>query len=439
MKTKKFSIFVILTVLCLVFCTACANGEDRQTKQNTGGTVSEQGNAASEGTARTEAESGNTVPEGTDQAETEPETTKEPEKSEAGLTGKTYDAGVFLMTKENVKLLGRTWLNNDIRWCSYSASGVEFVFTGRKCTFSLRADSMFEQKNHQARYAIYVDDELVVDEMLDKGIKEVPVLDLDNAGEHVIRFVKLSESSDSSLGIQYIICDEEAVVAPTDEKELKIEFVGDSITCGYGVDGVLGDTYSTGNEDATKAYAYLTARRLEADYSLVALSGHGIISGYTSDGTKQEKQAMPLYYEKAGSSYGTAGGLSPAEVDWDFSFVPDVVVINLGTNDNSYTGSDAARKEEYVQGYVDFLKLVRERNPEAEIVCTLGVMGQELCPQIEEAIESFTTETGDTKVHFVKLDVQAYANGWAVDYHPTAASHEHAAEQMTEAIEAILQ
>ena len=113
-------------------------------------------------------------------------------------------------------------------------------------------------------------------------------------------------------------------------------------------------------------------------------------------------------------------------------------MINLGTNDNSYTSSDAAKKEEYVQGYVAFLKQVRDKNPEAEIVCTLGVMGQELCPQIEDAVERFSTETGDTKVHYVKLDVQAYANGWAVDYHPTAASHEHAAEQMAEAIREIL-
>ncbi len=422
MKIKKLSVWIILTVLLVLVCAAC--GSNEAGRESNGG-QSEAVGGSVEGTQ------GVDVPEVTE----EPAATEEPE---AGLTGKTYDAGIFLMTRDNVKLLGRTWLNNDIRWCSYSATGVEFVFTGKKCTFHLRGDSMFDQKSRQPRYAIYVDDEPVVDEMMDKGIKEVPVLDLDTAEEHVIRFVKLSESSDSSLGISYISCDEDATIAPTAEKELKIEFVGDSITCGYGVDGVLGDVYATSNEDATKAYAYLTALELEADYSLVSLSGHGIISGYTSNGQKQEKQAMPLYYDKLGSSYGSAGGKNPAEIDWDFRFVPDVVVINLGTNDNSYTGNDAAKKEEYVLGYVAFLKQVREKNPDAEIICTLGVMGQELCPQIQDAVERFSAETGDTKVHFVKLDVQAYENGWAVDYHPTAASHEHAAEQMAEAIREIL-
>lgn len=356
-----------------------------------------------------------------------------------GLTGKKYGDGVFLMTKDNVKLLGRTYLNNDIRWCSFSATGVEFRFKGKSCEFTLRADSMVNETNHQARYAIYVDDELFADEVMDIGIKQIQVVAADTPEEHVIRLVKLSESSDSSLGIQYITCDTEATVEPTEEKNLKIEFVGDSITCGYGVDGELDvDSYSTHNEDATKAYAYRTAQKLGADYSLVSFSGYGIISGYTS-GDKVESQALPQYYDKLGNSYGTAGGIKPSEVEWDFSFRPDVVVINLGTNDYSYTKSDAARCEEYIQGYYSFLQTVREKNPDAVIICALGVMGQNLCPQIKETVYRFTEDTGDSKVYYVKLDQQDAANGYAVDWHPTAASHEHAAEQMSEAITQILE
>lgn len=408
---KRKIVSVIIIVMCLFVGTACGSTDadsDSQTLE-TGIEQSVESNTEAEETQ---------MP------------TADVEKEEA--------AGTFLMTEKNVKLLGRTWMNNDIRWCSYSASGVEFKFYGKKCTFSLRADSLYDQKAHQPRYAIYVDDELVVEEMMDKGIKEVPVFEADSAEEHVIRLVKLSESSDSSLGIQYIICDEDAVVEPTEEKALKIEFVGDSITCGYGVDGELGDSYMTSNENATKAYAYMTAQKLDADYSLVSMSGYGIISGYTT-AEKQEKQVMPLYYDKLGNSYGTAGGLSPSDIEWDFSFQPDIVVINLGTNDASYTGNDVDRCEEYVQGYVSFLEMVREKNPNAYIVCALGIMGQDLCPQVEEAVERFSSESGDEKVYYVKLDVQSWNNGYAVDWHPTVASHEHAAEQMVEAISKILE
>ncbi len=419
MNLLKSKVLIVVSIFCLLFCTACGNG-----------LAGKEWNTNVEGDSL----------EISGDAFNTPKATKEPVfEQEEGLTGETKEPGVFLMTRQNVKLLGRTWLNKDIRWLSFSASGVEFQFTGKSLSFSLRADSMFTEKNHQARYAIYVDDELVIDEMMDKGIKEVPVLDLEVEEEHVIRFVKLSETSDSSVGIQYISCDTQAKIQPTEDKDLLIEFVGDSITCGYGADGVLGDVYLTSNENATKAYACLTAQKLHADYSLVSQSGYGIISGYTNSGIKQEKQALPLYYTRVGNSYGTAGGINPSDKEWKFEVLPDIVVINLGTNDASYTKSDATKKAEYVEGYVAFLGTVREKNPDAEIICTLGIMGQDLCPQVEEAVEIFKSNTGDAKIHYVKLDIQAYENGYAVDYHPTAASHEHAAEQMVKAIKQILE
>ena len=408
MKIKKSIALVMLLLMCLTLFTAC-NSDNEKDNPNATSTP---------------------VPDSSDNE-------NEQEELEEGLTGKDYGDGVFLMTEKNVKLLGRTWLDRDFRWLSYSASGVEFKFTGKSCEFTLRADSMVNETNHQARYAIYVDGERVVEDVMDIGIKTVPVISATETEEHVIKLVKLSETSDSSMAIQYITCDTDAKIEPTPEKELKIEFVGDSITCGYGVDGVLGDTYSTHNEDATKAYAYRTAEMLDADYSLVSLSGYGIISGYTT-GDKQERQLVPLYYDKLGNSYGSGGTTTPADVEWDFSFQPDIVVVNLGTNDNSYTGSDAARKEEYVQGYYSFLETIREKNPDAIIICALGVMGQDLCPQVKEVVNRFTQDKVDSNVYYVKLDAQAYENGYAVDYHPTSASHEHAAEQMSEAITQIL-
>lgn len=360
------------------------------------------------------------------------------EITEDGMTGKVYDKGVFLMTKENVKRIGRTMLGNDVLWFSFSASGVEFEFTGKKCVFDLKSDSIFKEEMHQARYAVYVDDEVVVTDVMDNALKSVEAFSSDKAETHVIKLLKLSETSDSTLGIAHITCDEDATIKPTADKDYKIEFIGDSITCGYGVEGTLQDKYSTHNENATKAYAYKTAMKLGADYSLVSLSGYGIISGYTS-GEKVEVQQLPKYYTKFGNSYGTFNlGKKPKDIDWDFSkFTPDMVVINLGTNDNSYTKNDPAKCEEYVQGYIEFLKVIREKNPNATILCVLGVMGQELYPSIETAVERFREETKDEKVFSFMLDQQANANGYAVDYHPTEASHEHASDQMVEVIKQI--
>lgn len=41
------------------------------------------------------------------------------------------------------------------------------------------------------------------------------------------------------------------------------------------------------------------------------------------------------------------------------------MVINLGTNDASYTKGDKEKVLEYADAYAEFLKVVREKNPNA--------------------------------------------------------------------------
>ena len=64
-----------------------------------------------------------------------------------------------------------------------------------------------------------------------------------------------------------------SVAALAEWPERAIEFIGDSITCGYGVDDEVAEHhFATGTEDTTRAYALRTARKLGVDYSLVSLS-----------------------------------------------------------------------------------------------------------------------------------------------------------------------
>ena len=366
------------------------------------------------------------------------ESTESTESKESSESTEKKEDQQLVVTSENAKLIGRTYSKDNILWFSLSGSGAEFKFNGKRCEVMVRADSMVTQKQHSPRFAVYVDGERLMDKVMEQGIEKVEVLNTENAEEHIVRVVKLSESADSTMGLVYILCEGEATVEPTPAKDLKIEFIGDSITCGYGVDGKLGEVYSTSNEDCTKAYAIKTANKLDADYSLFSFSGHGIISGYSGDGNKVESQLIPNLYTKFGNSYGTfALGTKPFDIEWDFTkYVPDVVVINLGTNDASYTKGQADRIEDYTVHYVEFLKQVREKNPDAQIVCVLGVMGQDLCPALEDAVGRYKTETGDNEVYYLKLDQQG--SEVVVDYHPTEASHEHAADQVSEFIKSIL-
>lgn len=360
----------------------------------------------------------------------------EKEEEAMELTEKKYSP-----SDEYIKTLGRTEYINDTLWMALSGTGAEFTFTGTNATITMQADTaLMGDRNSQARIAIFVNGECVVDDMIDTMAEVYKVFESTEPAECTIKVVKLSESAMSTVGLKSIEVTSIGDIKPTPQKEHFIEFVGDSITCGYGVDDEVKEhNFSTKTENVMKAFAYKTAMALDADYSMVSYSGHGIVSGYTGTGEKVEAQLVPPYYTKLGFSYATYMKRTPFDVEWDFTKrQPDLVVINLGTNDDSYVGKDAARQDEFVAGYVDFLKVVRKNNPNATILCTYGVMTDELYPQVEEAATTYSAETGDTNVYSLKFDVQSARDGYAADWHPTEKTHSKAAEKLTSKIKEIM-
>ena len=348
----------------------------------------------------------------------------------------------FQPTEEFVRGIGRTMnVGDNSLWLVHSGTGCEFTFTGTKATIKIKPDSSFMTRTNQARVAVYVNGERVVDDMVDKMEKVYTVFESDTPAECTIKVVKLSEAAYSTFGITSIEATCIGSIKPTENSDKFIEFIGDSITCGYGVDDLdSSHHFSTTTEDAAKTYAYKTAEKLGADYSLVSFSGYGIISGYSGDGQKKTEQLVPNFYDKMGNSGGTyMGDFVAQDTAWDFTKrQPDAIVINLGTNDNSYVKNDAAKKEEYTTAYVAFLKQVREKNPDATIFCTLGIMGAELYPCIEDAVERYTTETKDANIHTMKFDTQSMADGIAADWHPSEKTHEKAAEKLAKKIKTVM-
>lgn len=346
------------------------------------------------------------------------------------------------LKEENFKELGRTYYLDNKIYCALSGTGAEFTFTGTQCTVTVEGDNNSTNPSStdaHARVAIYVNGERVIDDMIDNAQETYEVFKSDSEQTVDVKIVKLSESPHSTFAISDITVTGRDV-KPAEDKERLIEFVGDSITCGYGVDDEVKEhNFSTTTEDVTKAYAYKTAGLLNADYSMVSFSGYGIISGYSDGENKVAAQTVPQYYTKLGYSWSGNGMFSPAMLDWDFSKrQPDVIVINLGTNDDSYCKNIEERCQEYQQEYVNFLKTVRENNPDAAIIGALGVMGQNLCPYVEAAIAQYSEETGDTNVSYLMFDQQNPRDGLAADWHPTEATHEKAAAKLAEKIKEVM-
>ena len=216
----------------------------------------------------------------------------------------------------------------------------------------------------------------------------------------VVRLVKESEVQYAFSGILAFYTDEEAEIRPTDKKDRRIEFIGVSITCGNGVLGKPENLFSTETESADDAFAGQCARALGADYQLVSFSGIGVISRYIAPEENEPLTdvLMPALYPDTDAVLAKRYGWRPES--WDFSsFCPQVVVINLGTNDDSYTRGIREREERFEEEYCEFVRNIHRRNPGAEIVCTFGVMSQRLLPRVEEAVQRLSESGVPVRMH----------------------------------------
>lgn len=357
------------------------------------------------------------------------------------------DEKKFIADSSNVKLLGRTLDDSQTRWLILSASGVEFNIEAKKLSFDLIGDECAHPtakadkspEMNWARYEIFVDEKSVILGSMDDKTKSVTVFDGNDTIKAKIRFLKLTEGTQSYLGIKNIITDSDAKIWPAEEKSLKIEFIGDSITCGYGVEGKCGEEpFSTQTENATKAYAYLTAQNLNADYLLTSFSGFGIVSGWTNDGNKNPIQLVPPHYENFCFNWNSK---MFEDRKWNFKdFIPNLIVINLGTNDDSYTGENEERKNEYAAEYVKFLKDIRKKNPDAYFLLTMGIMtgGNRLFEKIEKAAADYKKETGDDRLSLLHFVPQTPEEGFGCDYHPSEATQLRCSKVLTDFIKTLI-
>ena len=178
---------------------------------------------------------------------------------------------------------------------------------------------------------------------------------------HEIRILKQTEPQNSLCLMKSMSFNGTLCTAVKDD-ELYIEFLGDSITCGYGnlTQGGGNETGSAFYQDGTKTYAFLAAEQLGADASVISCSGIGIDKGWTSFNEM-------AFYTKA--SY-----FRDKTTEYSFSNVrvPDVVVINLGTNDNS-RGSTEAQFKQNAKELINFIRKSYGNN--VSIVWAYNMMG----------------------------------------------------------------
>ncbi len=343
------------------------------------------------------------------------------------------------LDSEHVRKIGRTYEHSNGLVLAFSSSGIEFNVKAKYLEVTIAGDSgaRGRENDSSARIVAFVNGERLLDKMISKKTETFTIFDQKKNVEGLVQILKVSESANSLAAITSLSVNEKGKVSPSKERDFKIEFIGDSITCGYGVDDPVKEHhFKTSTEDSTKTYAFKTAQALNADWSFVSVSGWGITSGYTGNGEKNPDSVIPRIYEKLGFSWGnTIFGLNPVNVNWNFAaYQPDFVVINLGTNDASYTNKKADRVQEYTDSYVEFLKKVRQKNPKAYIISCLGMMGDDLYTALSQAVSKYSSETGDSRISALRLNPQQMSDTICADWHPSEKTHEKASKQLVDAI-----
>lgn len=226
-----------------------------------------------------------------------------------------------------------------------------------------------------------------------------------SAGKHKVQLFKRTEWDKGKTLFYGFVTSADTKIMPVQQvKKRKIEFYGNSITCGYGTEDYSGgDSWYGYFENNYLTYAALTARHFNAQYYCIAKSGIGITVSWFP-------LVMSEMYDRLDPIDSTS--------KWDFTkYTPDIVVINLFQNDSWLVempeseqfkyrfGSKAPEENFLIKSYKNFVSSVRKEYPGTDIICSLGSMdatreGSPWPGYIQKAV----AELNDSKIylHFFK-------------------------------------
>ena len=246
-------------------------------------------------------------------------------------------------------------------------------------------------------------------------------------GSHQLRLMYVVEGYELKPDFRGLILDEGArLLPPPALPQRTIEFIGNSITCGYGNESVMApDPFEYETENHYLTYAQLTCRALDAYAHVVARSGIGVYRSYGGPKEGTPDNVMTTEYEYT--------NLYDHSERWDFNrFQPQLVCINLGTNDLSTNNYDTTLLK---AAYQRFLKQVRSHNPKAKIVFLCGSMlnGKELdiARNILNEVTEEAHKKGDKEVYRFDFTPQRGDLGFGASWHPSLKQHEKMAAELT--------
>lgn len=302
---------------------------------------------------------------------------------------------------------------------SWPGSSIKANFTGSQLKITL--DDQYG-KNY---FSVIVDNEIYHPYVIEtkKGEQEYTIATNLSSGRHSLEIYKRTEGEEgSTLFKGLVLANDGKLLAPPARFARRIEIYGDSITSGMGneaADNARDDLLSEKNN--YWAYGSIAARELNAELHTISQSGIGMMISWFPF-------IMPQFYDQL-SAVGNNG------TQWDFTkWTPDLVIINLFQNDSWLIDREKRlqpipNEDQIIQAYVNFVRTIRTKYPDVQIVCALGSMdataNNKWPDYIRKAVEKLKQD-GDKKIDTLFFEFTGYGQ------HPRVAQNKANAKKLVE-------
>ncbi len=332
------------------------------------------------------------------------------------------------MDEELFDFEGRILKDENMVYLGFTNSKVSFFCKGKKLRCLMRSN--ITEDVNMAGLSVYIDDKVIDRETLvvDKSEAWYDICQLPDDEVHMVTILKLTEAAMSYVAlVELDIVDGELVKGQFPSKpELKLEFIGDSITCGYGVLGEPESEYTLREENGLLTYGQIATEILGARARFFSVSGYGAYIDYEGNVEGNVPRLYPYI-----------NWFADKEMLYDYKeYIPDVVVINLGTNDSGHMHKNWVQ-EGFIKSYSNFITRLKEIYPNTKILCICGTLCDIMFEWIEKAI-CICEEKGIKDIYMRRLPYHNVEEDGMASQHPSIITHQKDGKRVADFIREIV-
>jgi lysophospholipase L1-like esterase len=342
-----------------------------------------------------------------------------PDRSVAVHIGPPTDASVSVDAEaaapmRTINYLGRfVFDDNGSAAFSWPGSAIEARFRGDAISARIE-DSGWDFLD------VRIDDKLHSRLNLKKGLHSYVIAENLGDAPHTVRLARRNEGHGGVT--RFYGFDRDLLAAPPLPVR-RIEFIGDSISCGFGVDGQGPCSFEYATENHENAFPALVGRALDAEVHTIAWSGFGMLRG--ADGSPGAN--IPAIFARTLAT--------EREPRWDFeTWQPHAVVINLSTNDFGQGDPGVA----FASATERFLNTLRGLYPKALLVLATSPMLAStkvaISKQYFDTAQRARLRAGDANVRVVEVPRQTEQQSFGCGRHPGKENNQAVAQVIAAAL-----